>query len=114
MCCPASDLFRKRLFIAINKHWHSKLFYEAAQALSHSSLPHATVENADEPSTRAVKVWSDPLKAKYRSGERRGRKKGVCARNQISEDSNAFLGISLIFTLDRVAQIWHKLKQELL
>jgi hypothetical protein len=32
MCYPASDLFRKRLFIAINKH--SKLFYEAAQAFS--------------------------------------------------------------------------------
>ncbi len=78
---------------------------------SHSSLPHATVENADEPSTRAVKVWSDPLKAKDRSSEL---KKGVCARNQISEDSNVFLGISLIFTLDRAAQIWHKLKQELL
>jgi hypothetical protein len=83
---------------------------------SHSTFPPETVENANESSTRAVKVWSDPLKAKYRSGERRGRKKGVCARNQISEDSNAFLGISfkLIFTLDRVVQIWHKLKQELL
>ena len=81
---------------------------------SHSSFPHETVENADESSTRAVKVWSDPLKAKDRSGELRWRKKGVCVRNQISEDSNAFLGISLIFTLDRVAQIWHKLKQELL
>ena len=81
---------------------------------SHSSFPHETVENANESSTRAVKVWSDPLKAKDRSGELRWRKKGVCARNQISEDSNAFLGISLIFTLDRVAQIWHKLKQELL
>ncbi len=42
---------------------------------SHSSLPHATVENDDEPSTRAVKVWSDPLKAKDRSGELRWRGK---------------------------------------
>ena len=33
---------------------------------SHSSFPHETVENADESSTRAVKVWSDPLKAKDR------------------------------------------------
>ncbi len=91
-----------------------ELFYEAAQAFSFFITTYATVENADEPSTRAVKVWSDPLNAKDRSGELRRRKKGVCARNQISEDWIVFLGISLIFTLDRVAQIWLKLKQELL
>jgi hypothetical protein len=33
---------------------------------SASSLPHATIENADDPSSRVVKQWSDPLKAKDR------------------------------------------------
>ena len=59
---PTSDRFRKRLFQSTSIH----NYFSMQPKPSPSSLPHSTIENADELSTRVLKKWSDPLKAKDR------------------------------------------------